>query len=257
MSLLITVIKSKYPIKIAILTTPSITLKRIGFSMLSPSRNPMPFVPQTGTARKSKNASPIPKIMVNAISFLDRSSSSPKAMLVERARAFMPSQRVSVRETKPRIMGSLKSLLLWVIERNGSVETSTVPAGVLTAIPQKLGERIKTPSMTACPPTLNVGPLLAAAGEPALEPLHPAARVYYTLLARVERVAVRADVQMHLLARRRARLELVAARASHDRFRILLGMYARLHQKPPSAVYDYHFVYDYHLFYYACKGRGK
>jgi hypothetical protein len=32
------------------------------------------------------------------------------------------------------------------------------PDGALTAIPQKLGERIRTPSITACPPTLNALP---------------------------------------------------------------------------------------------------
>src|SRR5215207_1261251 len=92
--------------------------------------------------------------------------------------------------------------------------------------------------------------LPVALGEPALEPLHPTARVHDALTARVERVAHRTNVQVYVLARCRARLELVAARAPHDRRRVL-GMYIRLHQKPPSAIQHYH------LFYYARKGSGK
>src|SRR5919202_1324510 len=107
---------------------------------------------------------------------------------------------------------------------------STLPAGVLTAIPQKLGERIRTPSITACPPTLTVTALLfVLAGESVLEPLHPTTRVHDALPARVERVANRTNFQVYVLARRRARLERIAAHAPHDRIRIL-RMYARLHQ---------------------------
>src|SRR5262245_7775353 len=50
--------------------------------------------------------------------------------------------------------------------------------------------------------------------EPALEALHPAARVDQLLLARVKRMAFGADLDVEVLLRR-ARPELVAARARH------------------------------------------
>src|SRR5215203_344443 len=137
----------------AIRITPSTRLKRMGFTMLSPSSDPIPFVPSTGATRKSPKPSSAAKPRVKAISFLERSSSSPSAMFVLSVSAFMPSQRVSPKESAPRIIGSLRNLLRRVIERNRSALRSSSPVGVRTAIPQKLGERISTPSIMACPPT--------------------------------------------------------------------------------------------------------
>src|SRR5918998_2204146 len=222
--------------KIAIRKAPSTRLKRMGFSMLSPSNAPSPLVPSTGATRKSPKPSTSAKTRVAAISFLESSSSSPSAMLVERVSAFMPSQRVSPKETAPRIIGSLRSLLRRVTERKRSARRSISPVGVRTAIPQKLGERIRTPSIMACPPTLTVGPasLPAPAGlAPVLEALDPTAGVYHALAPGVERVAGRTDVHGDGLARRRARLELVPAGAAHQRLRVL-GVYTGLHAKPPS-----------------------
>src|SRR5919204_52064 len=64
--------------------------------------------------------------------------------------------------------------------------------------------------------------------EPALEALHPAARVHELLLARVEGVALRADLDVQLRLRR-ARLERVPAGARHRREDVL-GMNVGLHR---------------------------
>src|SRR5215218_4160752 len=220
--------------KIAILIRPSTRLKRTGFWMLLPSKDPSPLVPNTGATRKSPKPSTRAKTSVPAISFLESSCSSPRATLVDRVSAFMPSHRVSPRERAPLIMGRRKSLLRRVMERNRSARRSTSPEGARTAIPQKFGERIKTPSMMACPPTLIVFLLPVLAGLAAvLEALHPTAGVHYTLLAGVERVALGAEVHRDGVPRRRARLELVAAHAAHQRIRVL-WMYTSLHCVPPS-----------------------
>ncbi|CAN5571208.1 hypothetical protein BH24ACT18_BH24ACT18_04970 [soil metagenome] len=155
MSLLIQVMPTMYRMKIPIRIAPSIRLNRMGFSMLVPRRAPRPFVPKTGATRKSPKPSTSAKRSVPAISFLESSSSSPSAMFVESVSAFIPSQSVSPRERAPRMMGNRNSLLLRVTERKGSARSSTLPSGARTAIPQKLGERISTPSIMAWPPTLK------------------------------------------------------------------------------------------------------
>src|SRR3954449_4026644 len=66
-----------------------------------------------------------------------------------------------------------------------------------------------------------------AARLAAAEALHPAAGVHELLLARVERVAVRADLDVDLRLGR-ARRELVAARAAHVGFDVL-GVDVGLH----------------------------
>src|SRR5262249_33926046 len=78
-------------------------------------------------------------------------------------------------------------------------------------------------------PRLAVGAALGALGalETALEALHPAARVHELLLARVERVAVRADLDVQL-GLRRSRLERVPAGARHG-CEDVLGMDVGLH----------------------------
>src|SRR5439155_25149742 len=76
---------------------------------------------------------------------------------------------------------------------------------------------------------LAVRAALGALGtlEALLEALHPAARVHELLLARVERVAVRADLDMEV-GLRRACLERVPAGARHRREDVL-GMDLSLH----------------------------
>src|SRR5215471_6174616 len=98
------------------------------------------------------------------------------------------------------------------------------PSGLRTATAQFPGPRIITPSRTACPPTLLTRTVLLGGAlgplEPALEALHPAARVDELLLARVERVAVRADLDVEL-GLCGPRLERVPAGARHRREHIL------------------------------------
>jgi hypothetical protein len=157
MSLLIQVIPTMYRIKMPILIAPSIRLNSTGFSMAVPASAPSPLVAKTGATRKSPKPSTSAKSMVPAISFVESSSSSPSAMFVESVSAFIPSQSVSPRESAPRMIGNRKSLLLRVTERKGSARSSTSPEGARTAIPQKLGERMSTPSIMAWPPTLKRG----------------------------------------------------------------------------------------------------
>src|SRR5215218_10194679 len=227
---------------------PSTRLKITGLSMLLPRKEPSPLVPNTGATRKSPKPSTSAKMRVPAISFLE-SSSSPSAMFVDMVSAFIPSHRVSPRERAPLIMGRRNSLLRRVTERNRSARRSISPEGVRTAIPQKLGERIKTPSIMACPPTLMCSALLPVLASLAaiLEALHPTAGVHYALLACIERVALRAEVHRDRVPRRRACLELVAAHAAHQRLRIL-WMYSSLHPVPPS------FTWPLSIVYYVCKG---
>src|SRR5690349_5091255 len=119
----------------------------------------------------------------------------------------------------PRITGRRKTQCRFITDSIGRQTSAIWPFGLRTATAQFEGPRIITPSRTACPP---MGALITSSGlaagllEPALEALDPAAGVHQLLLARVERVAVRAhlDVQLGL---RRARLELVPAGAVHRR----------------------------------------
>src|SRR5918997_1608313 len=235
--------------KIAILMNPSTRLKRTGFSIFAPIKEPNPLVPRTGATRKRPKPSTSAKMSVPAISFLESSCSSPSAMFVEMVSAFIPNHRVSPRERAPLIMGRRNSLLRRVTERKRSARRSMSPAGVRTAIPQKLGERLTTPSIMPCPPTFMERLLPVLAGLAAvLEPLDPATGVHYALLAGVERVALGADVHGDGLARGRARLELVAAHAAHHRRRVL-GMYAGLHVETSVSKGSFPIVY------YLCKGR--
>src|SRR6266540_7461186 len=122
------------------------------------------------------------------------------------ARARKPIASDSPRAITPRITGSRKSGCLAIGERIGWWTSAISPSGLRTATAQLDGPRIITPSRTACPPiAAATGPLSAtrAAGllEPALEALDTAARVHQLLLARVERVAVRADLDVQLRLR--------------------------------------------------------
>src|SRR3954449_8067692 len=108
------------------------------------------------------------------------------------------------------------------------------PSGLRTATAQLDGERIITPSRTAWPPIAALIVLLGGRGagllrllELPLEALDPAARVHQLLLAGVERVACRADLDVQL-GLGRTGLELVAARAAHGREHVF-GMDPGLH----------------------------
>src|SRR5215211_4050273 len=123
---------------------------------------------------------------------------------------------------------------------SGSIGRATCaisPSGLRTATAQLRGPRIITPSRTAWPPMawlMGLVPLRASPRgplgflEPPLETLDAAARVQQLLLPGVERVALRAnlDVQHRL---RRTRLERVPARAVHGRENVL-GMDLGLHR---------------------------
>src|SRR6478752_434206 len=109
------------------------------------------------------------------------------------------------------------------------------PSGFRTATAQLRGPRIITPSSTAWPPTACDmalgGRARSALGlfEPPLEALHAAARVDELLLAGVERMAVRADLDVQLGARG-TRCERVPAAAVHGREDVL-GVNVGLHRR--------------------------
>src|ERR1041384_6767863 len=111
--------------------------------------------------------------------------------------------------TTPRTIGR-RRIQCRVIGETIGLETCAIsPSGLRTATDQFDGPRIITPSRTACPPIgFAIAPsfLRPRRGlrplEAALEALHPAARVDELLLARIERVAVRADLDVQLRLRR-------------------------------------------------------
>src|SRR5207237_295570 len=135
--------------------------------------------------------------------------------------------------TTPRTTGMRIQRCFFSADSTGRLTSAISPFCLRTATDHAEGPRIMTPSSTAWPPMGALIELLAAAGVPAglleaaLEPLHPAARVHELLLARVERVALRADLDVQL-ALGRARLERVAARARH-RGEGVLGVNVGLH----------------------------
>src|SRR3954466_11796702 len=107
----------------------------------------------------------------------------------------------------PRTTGSRRNLCRIIADSTGRETCAMSPRGVRTATAQFPGPRIITPSRTACPPTVATDGSLAAALralgalEPTLEALHPAARVEELLLARVEGMALRADLDVELRLR--------------------------------------------------------
>src|SRR4051812_633202 len=106
----------------------------------------------------------------------------------------------------PRMIGRRSTRCFAIFDSIGRETWAMTPLGVRTATAQLPGPRIITPSRTACPPTVDaitrlaVRAALGALGplEPALEALDPAAGVHELLLARIERVAVRADLDVEL-----------------------------------------------------------
>ena len=137
----------------------------------------------------------------------------------------------------PRMTGSRKTRCRAIGELIDRLTSAMSPFGLRTATAQFEGPRIITPSSTACPPIeaamgeagLHARRGAAGALEPALEALDAAAGVHQLLLARVERVAVRADLDVEL-GLRRARLERVPAGARDGREDVL-GMDAGLHRR--------------------------
>src|SRR6187431_3288976 len=183
------------------------------------------------------------------------SSRSCEATLAEIASARKPIARDSPSAMTPRTTGSRQIFRRCIGDSISRTTSVMSPSGVRTATAQLDGLRIITPSRTAWPPyviftsasrrgtrgrsRLTRGlsrssplPLAAAraAGllEPALEALHPAARVDELLLARVERMARRADLHVQLRLRGPGP-ELVAAGARHVREDVF-GMDAGLHR---------------------------
>src|SRR5581483_9788805 len=151
------------------------------------------------------------------------------------ASARKPIASDSPSATTPRITGSRRRRCRAIGESIGRETWAIAPEGVLTATAQFPGPRIITPSRTACPPTVatpvrRLAALRAGrALEPALEALDAAAGVHQLLRARVERVALRADLDVQL-GLRRARLERVPAGARHRRDHVL-GVDAGLHRE--------------------------
>src|SRR5438128_1935639 len=141
----------------------------------------------------------------------------------------MPSD--SPRAITPRITGRRNTRWRAIGESIERQTCAIAPSGLRTATAPLDGPRIITPSRTACPP-IAAAMSLAAAGaagllQPALEALDAAARVHQLLLARVERVAVRADldVQLRLRGTRGERVPAGAVHGRHD----VLGMDVGLH----------------------------
>src|SRR5581483_11885921 len=132
----------------------------------------------------------------------------------------------------PRMTGNRKIRWRAIAESIERVTCAIEPAGVRTATAQFPGLRIMTPSRTACPPTV-ISVLARALGalgalEPALEALDPSAGVHELLLARVEGVALGADLDVQLRLGRMD-LERVPAGARH-RGEHIFGMDTGLHR---------------------------
>src|SRR5438876_12299976 len=122
------------------------------------------------------------------------------------ASARKPIASDSPSATTPRTTGIRNAQCRAIGEWIGWWTCAMSPSGLRTATAQLDGPRIITPSRTACPPIAAAIRRLTAAGaagllEPALEALDTAARVHQLLLARVERVAVRADLDVQLRLR--------------------------------------------------------
>src|SRR5690348_6950327 len=155
------------------------------------------------------------------------------------ASARNPIASDSPRAMTPRMTGKRKIRWRAMAESIGRVTCAIEPAGVRTATAQFPGLRIMTPSRTAWPPTVIPLRLLAAALgalgalEPALEALDPSTGVHELLLARVEGVALGADLDVQLRLGR-VDLKRVPAGARH-RGEHVIGMDTGLHRPPRIA----------------------
>src|SRR5581483_6051822 len=224
-------ISPRYPTRRAMRMAPSTTANHVPLTGSASVMNP-------GVSLNSASAKPI--AITNAkmsapressVSIVPSSPSSCAAYCAEIESARNPIASDSPSAITPRTIGSRQSRWRAIGEEIDCETCAMSPRGVRTATAQLPGPRIITPSRTAWPPTFAIGPELGAlralcALEPALEPLDAAARVHQLLLAGVERVALRADVDVQL-GLRRAGLERVPARARH-RGDDVLGMNAGL-----------------------------
>src|SRR3954471_20768978 len=216
--------------KIAVRSTPSTSQKR----RAEPSQSLIRLVAPTGMTKNSPTASRSEKKIVRPQMkppISSSSSPSDSCLLAEIASARKPIASDSPRATTPRMTGSRQIRWRTITERTLWLTSAISPSGFRTATAQWEGPRIIAPSRTACPPIALIEALFAlGAGtlEPPLEALDPAARVEQLLLARVERVAVRAhlDVELGLGG---ARLERVPAGAGHVREHVL-GMDTGFHR---------------------------
>src|SRR5215211_1834802 len=223
------------------------------------------LVSPTGTTKNSPIASVSAATTVPTHMPLEiGSSSSGSCALAEMPSAPKPILRDSASATTPRTTGQRSTRWRFVQETSGNDWTSISPSaassgsrpsspscsgrGLRTATAQVETPRIITPSSTACPPTgasfcairapsgrrvSDMASWVASScrrergGGAALEALHAATRVDQLLLARVERVAVRADLHVDLRLGRAGR-ELVAAGAA-DVSLDVLGVDVGLH----------------------------
>src|SRR4051812_45190729 len=209
-----------------------------------PSQPLMRLVSRTGTAKNRPSARARAATTVPAHMPLEISSSPGAACAFALAsRALKPMASDCPSAATPRTTGRRSTR-----RRRATIGcdwTAISPSGVRQATAQVETPRIITPSSTAWPPTAasrwtgrsrtglltsttsaarprtSGGSIAALAlGRPALEALDAPAGVDKLLLARVERMAVGADLDVHV-ALGRAGDELVPARAAHRRLDVL------------------------------------
>src|SRR3954471_21721648 len=207
------------------------------------------LVSPTGTTKNSPMAKASATTIVPAHMPLPISSSSSSiCALADSPRALKPMPSDSTSATTPRMTGRRIQRCLRRTEVSGKDWTSIGPsspstgAGLRTPTAHVETPRIMTPSRTAWPPTgasrcatsspSVIGLSTRGLGGAALEAIDPATRVDQLLPARVERVAVRADLDVDL-GLRRPRRELVAARAAHVSLDVL-GVDVGLHREHQS-----------------------
>src|SRR3954452_24317969 len=235
--------------KIDVRRTPSTSQNRTD----EPSWSLIRLVAPTGTTKNRPMARAIENAIVSPHvkpPIGSASSSSASWALAEKARARKPILSDSTRATMPRITGMRPTRWRLAHETSGSEVPSPSPSGFRTATAHVETPRIMTPSSTAWPPTgasrlatrvpsgsrsdssaaamrsllVDFLPLAAAA----LEAVDPSAGVHELLAARVEGMAVRADLDVDLALRRAGR-ELVPAGAADVRLDVL-GMDFGLHR---------------------------
>ena len=108
-----------------------------------------------GNAMKSTAASTKAMAIVPASSLSESCSSSSPAIFADHESERMPMTRDSTSATVPRRKGFLKTGKRSEKDRTSFDSTEILPSGVRTAVAERPGPRIITPSMTACPPTMS------------------------------------------------------------------------------------------------------
>ena len=138
-----------YPTKITPLRIPSIIfLER----WVSPKRDVRYSETSIGSATKRPATANIATAIAPAISRGDILSSSPRLISAEMDNALMPILIISTMVAKPLIIGYFHMPFLSQSEPSQAL-SHIEPPGSLTASPQCSGPFIRTPSITACPPT--------------------------------------------------------------------------------------------------------